>query len=325
YIPPHNKRPEGPFGDHYGYYSLQHDYPYLEVDSINYRDDAIFPATIVGRPPQEDHYIAEFLQVILEPLFPLVMSNVKKVWAYEESGVHSLAGVIVKNRYFKETFAAALRVLSEGHLSLTKILLVTDQDCNIKDFRELLIRVLERIDFRKDLFLLANISQDTLDYSNPVPNEGSKAILLGTGEKVRELQNFWSGSFISSALGSSRLFCPGALCVQGTPYHLNPKLAEELVKEKAIENIPMVFLVDNPEEVTKTTEDFIWHIFTRFDPHSDMYGEKEITGLHVGVKGTLVIDCRMKPWYPPVLVEDPETVKKVREKWGKNIDQNCSS
>ncbi len=125
-IPPKLTKPEGPFGDHYGYYSLCHDYPYLEVESINYRNQAIYPATIVGRPPQEDHYIAEFLQEILSPLFPLVMSNVKQVWAFEESGVHSLAGAVVKNRYHKEAFTAALRILSEGHLSMTKFLLVTD-------------------------------------------------------------------------------------------------------------------------------------------------------------------------------------------------------
>jgi UbiD family decarboxylase len=322
-IPPQHRKTEGPFGDHYGYYSLQHPYPYLEIESVNYRERAIFPATIVGRPPQEDHYIAEFLQDILKPLFPLVMSNVRQVWAYEESGVHSLAGVIVKNRYHKEAFTAALRVLSEGHLSLTKCLVVTDQDCHLKDFRELLIKVLERINFKTDLYLLAHISQDTLDYSHPIPNEGSKVILLGIGKKIRELKKVWSGNLINSALGTVRMFCPGVVCVEGSPYHLNPDLAEELVKEEAIQAYPLVLLVDDSKEATKTTPDFIWHIFTRFDPHADMYGKKIVTGLHVGVAGSLVIDCRMKPWYPAVLEDDPKVAERVQDKWGEMIDRVC--
>ncbi|MCG8699470.1 MAG: UbiD family decarboxylase, partial [Bacteroidales bacterium] len=124
-IPPHKRIPEGPFGDHYGYYSLRHDYPYADIESIHHRNNAIYPATVVGKPPQEDHYIAEYLQEILEPLYPLVLPNVKKVWAYEESGVHTMAAAVVKNRYYKEAFTAALRILGEGHLSMTKFLLIT--------------------------------------------------------------------------------------------------------------------------------------------------------------------------------------------------------
>lgn len=322
-IPPFKRRKEGPFGDHYGYYSLEHDYPFLEVESINCRKDAIWPATIVGRPPQEDHYIAEYLQDLLEPLFPMVMPTVKKVWAFEESGVHSMAGAIVKNRYPKEAFTAALRILSEGHLSLTKFLIVTDQDCNVKDFRALFLKVLERADFMTDLFVFSNISQDSLDYTDSRENEGSKGILMGIGPKRFDLKESWSGSFRNSALGEAELFCPGALCVKGTPYSLNPALAEELVQETSINDFRMVFLVDDPKEACKSSEDFIWHIFTRFDPASDIYGKSETVRLHVGITGTVVIDCRMKPWYPSVLIENPDVTKAVEEKWGSMIDRVC--
>ncbi len=322
-IPPGLRRPEGPFGDHYGYYSLCHDYPFLEVESIYHRNNAVYPATIVGRPPQEDHYIAEYLQEILAPLFPLVMPNVKQVWAYEESGVHSLAGAVVKSRYRREAFTAALRILSEGHLSMTKFLLATDQDCDIRDFRALLTTVLERADLRTDLYVLSNTSQDTLDYTGPRVNEGSKAILLGVGDKKRDLKTSWNGNFKNCGFSSATLFCPGVLCVKGDPYRLKPDLAQELVREPTIQRFALVFLLDDPHAAAGSAEDFIWHAFTRFEPAADIYGNRQVERFHLGIRGPAVFDCRMKPWYPKVLEEDPDVAKKVEEKWGKTIDSIC--
>ncbi|MDT8446444.1 MAG: UbiD family decarboxylase [bacterium] len=322
-IPPHQRRPEGPFGDHYGYYSLQHDYPFLQVTGLNHRKDAIWPATVVGRPPQEDHWIAEFLQELLEPLFPLVMNQVKKVWAFEESGVHSLAGTIVKNRYPKEAFTAALRILSEGQLSLTKFLVVTDQDVNVKDFAALLTCVLERADLRRDLFVLSNISQDTLDYTGPKVNEGSKAILMGLGDKKRELAESWRGDLRDPNLGAVHLFCPGVICVGGVGYEMDPKLAEKLAQEPAIAPFAMVVLMDDPAEGSASNEDFIWHCFTRFEPAADLYGKQLVERFHVGIEGPLVIDARMKPWYPKVLESDPEVHARVMDKWGMEIERVC--
>lgn len=319
-IPPHERKMEGPFGDHYGYYSLAHEYPFMNVHSIHHRKNPIFSATVVGRPPQEDHYIAEYLQDVLSPLFPLVMQNVKNVWAYEESGVHSLAGAIVKNRYHKEAFMAALRILGEGQLSLTKVLMVTDQDLQLKDFRALFTAVLERADFRRDLFVLSNISQDTLDYTGPKVNEGSKAILMGIGEKKNSLKEHWDGKLVHSGFSDARMFCPGALCVQGVPYSMNEDLAEELVKEEDIQGYSMVFLLDDPIEATRSSEDFIWHVFTRFEPAADIYGKQTVERMHVGIEGPVVIDCRMKPWYPKALEEVPEVVDQVKEKWGARLD-----
>ena len=181
-IPPHLRKLEGPFGDHYGYYSLAHDYPVFDVAKIYHRKGAIFPATVVGRPRQEDHYIGEYLQDLFSPVFPLVMNGVVRVWAYDDAGVHPLAAAVVRERYRRESFMAALRILGEGQLSLTKVLIATDALLDLKDFRKVLVHVLERADFNTDLFVLSNISQDTLDYSSRKLNEGSKAVLLGMGE-----------------------------------------------------------------------------------------------------------------------------------------------
>ena len=126
YVPPGVRRTEGPFGDHYGYYSLAHPFPVVQVDRIYHRNNAIFPATVVGRPRQEDHYIGEYLQELFSPIYPLVMNGVRAVWAYDDAGVHPLAGAVVQERYPKEAFMAGMRILGEGQLSLTKFLMLTD-------------------------------------------------------------------------------------------------------------------------------------------------------------------------------------------------------
>ncbi len=133
-VPPRVRRPEGPFGDHYGYYSLQHDYPVFNLSRIAHRKDAIYPATVVGKPRQEDFFIGDLLQELLSPLFPLVMPGVLSLWSYGETGYHSLAAAVVRERYRREAMASAFRILGEGQLSLTKFLLVTDRSVNLKDF-----------------------------------------------------------------------------------------------------------------------------------------------------------------------------------------------
>ena len=133
-VAPRVRRPEGPFGDHYGYYSLQHDYPVFTVHTLARRRDAMFPATVVGKPRQEDFFIGDLLQELLSPLFPLVMPAVEQLWSYGETGYHALAAAVVRQRYAREAMASAFRILGEGQLSLTKFLLVTDQAVDLKDF-----------------------------------------------------------------------------------------------------------------------------------------------------------------------------------------------
>jgi 4-hydroxybenzoate decarboxylase subunit C len=318
-IPPHERKREGPFGDHYGYYSLDHDYPFMQVKNIYHQKDAIYPATVVGRPPQEDHYIACYLQELLKPLIHMVMPQVKQIWAYEESGVHSLAAAIVKDRYPREALTTALRILGEGQLSLSKVLMVTDQDCDAKDFKTLFTIILERIDFARDLFVLSNISQDTLDYTGPKVNEGSKAIFLGLGDKIRDLPREFSRSLTQNCFKKASVFCPGALAVTGPSYQKGDGIPELLTQDKAIQEWPMVFLLDDATEATKSSEDFIWHVFTRFEPAADVYAKNLFTKrFHTGLTPPVVIDCRMKPWYPKVLESDPSVSKRLEPLFGKH-------
>ena len=189
-----NASPEGPFGDHYGYYSLQHEYPVFEVDAVFHRRDAIYPATVVGKPRQEDFFIGDYLQQLLSPLFPLVMPGVRDLWTYGETGFHSLCAAVVQERYGREALVSGFRILGEGQLSLTKFLLLTDTPQDLHDFPRLLEHVLARFNPQTDLFIFANVSMDTLDYTSGKVNEGSKAIMLGLGEAKRELPREFRGA-----------------------------------------------------------------------------------------------------------------------------------
>jgi 4-hydroxybenzoate decarboxylase subunit C len=317
-VPPRVRRTEGPFGDHYGYYSLAHPFPVFQADRIYYRKKAIFPATVVGRPRQEDHYIGEYLQELFSPVYPLVMNGVRSVWAYDDAGVHTLAAAVVHNRYPKEAFMAALRILGEGQLSLTKFLILTDAPIPSNRFRPFLTHVLERADFASDLFVFSPVSQDTLDYTSGKMNEGSKAILMGLGEKRFELRAELVSDLKNPLFRDQKVFSPGVLVVEGPQWREKDPVIRQLLEEEAVRPFRMVCLVDNALESTRDDESFLWTVFTRFDPASDIHAkESRLERMHVQFTAPLVLDCRMKPWYPPVVEPLPETVKRVDDLWPK--------
>ena len=314
-VPPHVRHPEGPFGDHYGYNSLQHDYPVFQVQHMYHRKNAVYPATVVGRPRQEDFFIGDFLQELLSPLFPLVMSSVRQLKTYGETGFHCLAAARVMDRYPREAFAAGLRILGEGQLSLTKFLILTDGDIDVEDFAKLWQHVLARVDWEKDLFVFANVSQDTLDYTGPSVNKGSKAMLMGLGKKThRHLPGSFTGS-LPESLVHPKVFLPGTLVVQGSGYEVDPELARKTAEWQELADWPVVILVDDSHAATQSLQEFLWTFFTRFEPAADIHGAKEsVARYHVGLKPPIVFDCRMKPWYTDVLEVDPETKEKVDAK-----------
>jgi len=311
-VPPHVRRPEGPFGDHYGYNSLQHDYPVFQVQHMYHRRNAVYPATVVGRPRQEDFFIGDFLQDLLSPLFPLVMSSVRQLKTFGEAGFHCLAAARVMDRYPREAFAAGLRILGEGQLSLTKFLILTDGDVDVEDFAMLWRHVLARVDWQKDLFVFANVSQDTLDYTGPSVNKGSKAMLMGLGRTpVRDLPEAFTGS-LPDSLSRPQVFLPGTLVVQGPGYEADPDLARKIARWQGLSDWPVVVLVDDSQAATLSLQEFLWTFFTRFEPAADIHGaEQSVLRYHVGLKPPIVFDCRMKPWYTEVLEVDPATRQKV--------------
>jgi UbiD family decarboxylase len=315
-VPPRVRRPEGPFGDHYGYYSLQHDYPVFEVETIARRKDAIFPATVVGKPRQEDFFIGDLLQELLSPLFPLVMPAVEQLWSYGETGYHSLAAAVVKQRYKREAMASAFRILGEGQLSLTKFLLVVDRPIDLKDFPATLTHVLERTHPETDLYVFSNLSMDTLDYTGPVVNEGSKGVWLGLGDPVRELPRGFSAPEIPQGLTDVHVFSPGCLVVGGPAYADDPGAAARFAAHPAFAGWPLVVLTDEPRRAAASPINFLWTTFTRFEPAADIHAAAtELVRHHVSYRPPVVIDARMKPWYPKELFADESTAVTVTRRW----------
>ena len=314
-VPPHERRPEGPFGDHYGYYSLTHDYPVFQTDAIFHRRDAIYPATAVGKPKQEDFFLGDYLQELLSPLFPLVMPAVHELWSYGQTGFHSLAAAVVKERYAREAFSTGFRILGEGQLTLTKFLLLTDKPQDLSDFKTLFEHILERFDPKRDLHIFSQTAFDTLDYASGKINHGSKAILMGTGETVRELPHEFRGTLLQG-ITHAEVYCRGCLVVQGNGYEAEKDLANRIATSGVFDDWPLVVLHDDTK-VAKSTDTFLWATWTRFAPASDIYAkEVSLKNNSVGYTAPIVIDARMKPWYPKEVEADPATVKLVDKRWG---------
>jgi UbiD family decarboxylase len=315
-VPPRVRKPEGPFGDHYGYYSLQHDYPVFELQRIAHRTDAIYPATVVGKPRQEDFFIGDLLQELLSPLFPLVMPAVEALWSYGETGYHSLGAAVVKQRYAREAMASAFRILGEGQLSLTKFLLLTDTHVDLKNFRATLEHVLARTNTETDLYVFSNLSMDTLDYTGPTVNEGSKGVWLGLGDPVRELPRQFSASETPRGVSDVRVFCGGCLVAGGPRFLDEPGAAERLARDPAFAGWPLVVLTDEPARAARSDMNFLWTTFTRFEPGADIHAaERRIVRNHIAYRAPIVIDARMKPSYPKELVADEVTSNLVTGRW----------
>lgn len=313
-VRPHVRRPEGPFGDHYGYYSLQHDYPIFEVEAVFHRKDAIYPATVVGRPRQEDFFIGDYLQKLLSPLFPLVMPSVRDLWSYGETGFHSLAAAVVRERYAREALVSAFRILGEGQLSLTKFLMLTDTPQDLRDFPRLFEHVLARFRPETDLFIFSNVSMDTLDYTSGTVNKGSKAVMLGLGDAVRELPREFRGS-LPVGVARAETFCAGCLVVEGAAYADEPELAARLAREEAFKDWPLVVVHDDAG-VARNAPDFLWATWTRFEPAADIHAAAEtVRRHHISYSAPLVIDARMKPGFPDELVVRPDIGELVTRRW----------
>lgn len=315
-VPPHERRLEGPFGDHYGYYSLAHDFPVLHVKNMWHRKDAIYPATIVGKPRQEDYYLGEFLQRLLSPAFPIVMPSVRSLWTYAETGFHALTAAVVRESYSREALVSAFRILGEGQLSLTKMLMLTNRPLDLSDFNETLEAVLERFNPATDLFIFNKTSHDTLDYTGQKLNHGSKAVLMGIGEPIRELPRSYDEGDIPG-ISQAVAYCGGCLVVSGASYEKEPELARRVMEFMHARSTkwPMVIVVDDAMSTSATQTSFLWTVFTRFNPATDIFAASEIEHHHLSYKLPLVIDARMKPGYPDELFPREDIVKTVDARW----------
>jgi UbiD family decarboxylase len=314
-VVPGERHPEGPFGDHYGYYSLRHDYPLLRVHTLLHREAPMLAATVVGKPRQEDFFLGDFLQKLLLPLAKVAMPSVRDLWSYGETGYHALAAAVVQERYAREAMQSAFRILGEGQLSLTKFLLLTDRAVDLRDFPATLSHVLARTRFQTDLYVFGSLSMDTLDYAGPEVNKGSKGVLLGLGEPVRTLPTTFTGS-LPPEFARAEVFCPGCLVVQGPAFASRRDAAAALAQVPALADWPLVVLVDDAAKAAKSSVNFLWTTFTRFEPAADLHAKKlELVRSQPCWTPPIVLDARMKPSYPKELFCDPDTAGLVQRRW----------
>ena len=335
YLVPDRLKPEGPFGDHLGYYSRAHDFPVMRVEKVYHRDQPIWPFTVVGRPPQEDTVFGQFIHELVGPVIPRTIPGVHAVHAVDAAGVHPLLLAVGSERYVpyedrrqpRELLTLANALLGQGQLSLAKYLWIVasedNPDLDVRHVPDFLRHVLERVDWRRDLHFQTCTTMDTLDYTGSGLNEGSKVVVAAAGPPLRNLP-----VAVDSRLGlpeklgfkDPRVFLPGILVVKGPAYQGGTNGVDQAVaqlclaynRHDAINGFPLIVVVDDSEFAASTLSNFLWTTFTRSNPAADVYGiEAFIVQKHWGCLGSLVIDARAKPHHAPPVVEDPEVSRRV--------------
>lgn len=324
------KKPEGPFGDHLGYYSLTHDFPVMEVEKVYHRKDAIWHFSVVGRPPQEDSSFGYLIHKMVKLLTPQEFPGIQEINAVDAAGVHPLLLAIGSERYMpfrdqqapEEILTQANRILGSGQTSLAKFLIIANggdaPKLSTHDIPAFFKHVLERIDLRRDLHFQTKTTIDTLDYSGNGWNAGSKVIIAAAGPPVRTLSTTLPGNFdLPSDFQAPTYVMPGILAISGPAFTDNSSYEDPNRLCKALEGFdlegtPLILLVDDGPFTAATLNNFVWVTFTRANPSHDIYGVKSfIEHKHWGTNGSLVIDARIKPQHAPVLEPDPTIVQKV--------------
>lgn len=323
WIDPHATKPEGPFGDHLGYYSLTHPFPVLQVEAVYHRRNAVWPVTSVGRPPQEDTTFGSIIHDLTGPVLPTVLPGVKQVHAVDAAGVHPLLLAVGSERYTpyakrsrpQELLTAAHAILGQGQLSLAKYLLIVAQeddpglDCH--DISAFFQHLLRRVDWKRDCHFQTQTTIDTLDYSGGALNQGSKLVVAAVGEPVRELPTLIPpDGRLPEGFSAPSLALPGVVVLQGST---SPAALEQVPLDHPLCAFPLWVVSDNSAETALSVRNFVWTTFTRSNPAVDVYGvASESRHKHWGCRGPLIVDARSKPHHAPPLVEDPRALEKIR-------------
>jgi 4-hydroxy-3-polyprenylbenzoate decarboxylase len=328
-IDPKQTKPEGPFGDHLGYYSLAHPFPFMRVEKVWHRANAIWPFTVVGRPPQEDTTFGQLIHDLTDPIIPSVIPGVKSVHAVDAAGVHPLLLAIGSERYMpyleepepQELLTQANAILGNGQLSLAKYLWITDDpddQLDIHNIESFLRHLLQRTDWRRDVHFQTRTTIDTLDYSGAGLNKGSKVVIAARGKAKRELLTSLPNDLsLPDSWSNPRIVMPGVLAITGSKFEQDSskelqRQVDSVAFESALNRFPLVTIVDDSDMVSASLQNWLWVTFTRSNPATDIYGvASETIHKHWGCRGSLVIDARIKPHHAPPLIEAPEITAKV--------------
>ncbi|MGY3052115.1 4-hydroxy-3-polyprenylbenzoate decarboxylase [Pedobacter sp. UYEF25] len=329
---PGENKPEGPFGDHLGYYSLKHLFPLMKVHNVYHKPNAIWSFTVVGRPPQEDTSFGALIHEITGAAIPQEIAGLKEINAVDAAGVHPLLFAIGSERYTpylkhkkpQEVLTIANQILGKNQLSLAKYVFIAaredDERLSTSDIAGFLKHMLERIDMKGDIHFYTNTTIDTLDYSGDGLNSGSKVVFAAVGDARRDLGKKLSAADLShfSDKNEISVALPGILMVfPGTYKDAEDTLfqVEEIKQQLSkidLATWPLIVLCDNPVFAAKTTNNFVWVTFTRSNPAADIYGVGEfITDKHWGCLDSLIIDARKKPHHAPEMYKDALTEEKI--------------
>lgn len=340
-------KPEGPFGDHLGYYSLTHPFPLMKVTAVYHRTDAIWPFTVVGRPPQEDSTFGQLIHDLTGTVIPTVIPGIDSVHAVDAAGVHPLLLAIGQERYTayqplarpQELLTQANAILGQGQMSLAKYLCILNRSdvpqLDIHHISDYLVELLRRIDWQQDVHFQTRTTIDTLDYSGEGMNQGSKVVWAAVGDPRRQLPTQLPPNLrLPAAFQLPQIALPGVLCVQGPPHpsldqagtatenrsgsttYEGPGSLANFCRSVSVEEplnaFPLVILCDDSPFTTATEKNFLWVTFTRSNPAVDIDGVgAQTVHKHWGCRGSLVIDARIKAHHAPPLIEDPEITKRV--------------
>lgn len=328
-------KPEGPFGDHVGYYSLRHDFPVFRIDGVYHRNNAIWPFTSVGRPPQEDTVFGDFIHELTAPLVANVFPGVKEVHAVDAAGVHPLLLALGEERYTayeatrkpRELLTLAMHLLGSTQTALAKYLLIAATEdapgLSARDIRAFFRHMLERANFSTDLHFFTRSSTDTLDYTGTGLNEGSKLLWSSAGPGRRRLATEVQLPQLPAEFKNPVMVDAGILALQGPPHSaargetddetLEP-LLHALENWSEREGFPLVVVVDDPLFCAKSFDNFLWIAFTRTDPATDIYGAFATTkAKHWSCKAPLVLDARRKAFHAPPLEDDPSVIERIEK------------
>jgi 4-hydroxy-3-polyprenylbenzoate decarboxylase len=348
-VRPGSTKPEGPFGDHLGYYARQHDFPLLEVDHVWHREGAIWPVTVVGRPPQEDTLFGWLVHELTGPVIPTVLPGVSSVHAVDASGVHPLLLAVGSERYLPwkrsdrpaELLTQASAILGQGQLSLAKYLFIVNggeaRGLDAHDVEPFLAHLLARVDWARDCHFHTETTIDTLDYSGSGFNAGSKLVVAARGPERRSLaRELPAAVSLPDGFTNPRLCLPGVVAVQGPRIEPRPRLeatGDAAIWESArtsawsadvarftaaigpdhpLREVPLLVIVDDSAFAAASLANFLWLTFTRSNPAVDVHGVgSSVVHKHWGCTGPLVIDARLKPHHAPPVEEDPTVTAAV--------------
>ena len=185
YVTPGELRPEGPFGDHTGYYSPAEDYPVFHVTTITHRKNPIYPTTMVGRPPTEDFFMGKAAERIMLPILQMALPEIVDMNMPAEGAFHNLLIVSMRKEYPGHAQKVMHALWGMGLLMLTKTIIVVDHDVNVQDPSEVAWRVTNNINPATDISF-AEGPIDDLDHATPIPKFGSKMGIDATAKGITD-------------------------------------------------------------------------------------------------------------------------------------------